>query len=78
MTRFYFEIHDGNEVFPDKIGEELASPQAARDVATSVLFSVSVPLAQYEDRRELAVYVRDENGLPSLTVRLRLSTEWAT
>jgi hypothetical protein len=72
MTRYYFDLRDGDELTSDEVGLELASFHAAQEEAARSLADMAKDAIQ--SRRIdgsgglLAVEVRDENG-PVLQAR---------
>jgi len=61
MTRYFFDIRDGCDLYPDDIGQDLADEKAAEIEATQSLAGmIKDDLA--EDRRDMAIEVRTEEG----------------
>jgi hypothetical protein len=71
MSRYYFDIHDG-EFIRDDVGVECDSFGAVRAQAAAGLADFAkdaVPSAKW---REMAVRVRDDQGRPVMQAILRL------
>jgi len=65
MTRYYFDLRDGEELAPDEEGLELTSVQAAqieaaKSLADMVRDAVYASPSKYKSR--MAIEVRDANG----------------
>ena len=72
MSRYHFDVRDGNEFTLDDEGLELFSIQTAQDeAARSIADMARDSIRKHCDgfSRDLAVEVRDENG-PVLQVKL--------
>ena len=64
MARYYFDIHDGQELVRDDVGSECASPEAVREEATGALNEISqISILNTSDRQTYAVLARDESGV---------------
>ena len=61
-TRYYFDIRDGENLYPDEEGLELADQTAAEVEAAQSLASMAKDLATLDERRDMAIEVRTELG----------------
>ena len=62
MTRYYFDIRDGEDVYPDAEGLEFPNQREAEIEAAQTLAGLARDLAGQEDRPDVAVEVRNEVG----------------
>jgi hypothetical protein len=62
MTRYYFDIRDGEDLYPDDEGLELADQTAAEVEAAQSLASMAKDVALLDERRDMAIEVRTELG----------------
>jgi hypothetical protein len=60
--RYYFDIRDGEELYPDEEGLELADQTAAEVEAAQSLASMAKDVAPLDERRDMAIEVRTEFG----------------
>ena len=69
--RFYFDIHEGDEIIPDEEGLELATVEDAYTEASRSLAGLAkdVIASHRGTGHQLAIEVRDHDG-PVLAVRL--------
>jgi hypothetical protein len=66
MALYYFDIRDGNRLFPDDQGSEMDGLNAARIEAFAALADYVKEIAPTENRRRVAIEVRDEDSKPLL------------
>ena len=76
MPRFYFDTDDGRTLMKDIDGIELASVDAARDVALKALPDMAQQTSPDGDQQRMAVSVRNESDVSILEVTLSLEVEW--
>jgi hypothetical protein len=62
MTRYYFDIRDGQDLYPDEEGLDLADQKAAEIEATSVLGDLAKDLPPLDERQHMAIEVRTMRG----------------
>ena len=63
LARYYFDIHDGQELVRDDVGSECANPEAIQKEATEALGDISqIAILNGGDRQTYAVLVRNERG----------------
>jgi uncharacterized protein DUF6894 len=62
MIRYYFDIRDGEDLYPDEEGLELADQTAAEVEAAQSLASMAKDVAPLDERRDMAIEVRTEFG----------------
>ena len=76
MPRYYFHVHDGDSLDPDRLGADLANIHEARTEAVNVARELchlwdDLPPG---DLNNMAVEVADETGQIVLTVPFRVVT----
>ncbi len=59
MPRFFFDIHDGEDFTPDRVGLDLDSLEAAKDEAKKTLPDIVKDEMLDGDRRDFTVDVKD-------------------
>jgi uncharacterized protein DUF6894 len=62
MTRYYFDIRDGEFFYPDDEGLELTDQTAAEVEAAKSLADLAKNLAPLDERHHMAVEVRTSAG----------------
>ncbi|MBR0822339.1 DUF6894 family protein [Bradyrhizobium liaoningense] len=62
MARYYFDIRDDGNIYPDEQGLEFATQREAEVEAAQTLTGLARDLAVQDDRPDVAVEVRTENG----------------
>ncbi|MER8447336.1 hypothetical protein NKH52_29605 [Mesorhizobium sp. M1066] len=70
MARFFFDLIDDGEVFPDPEGTELENREAAEDEAAIALLEIAKDQMPDGTFREVAIRVRDHTSRPLFTVRV--------
>lgn len=71
MPRFYFDVHDGDDVAVDPTGTELADAAVARDEATRTLSEIAAEEIPRDGlQRIFRIVVRDEHHEALLELRL--------
>jgi hypothetical protein len=70
MTRYYFDLDDGERVTPDADGTELADLQAARSKALQMLGEIAKAEMRDDNRSQERIHIRDEAGRTVLTASL--------
>ncbi|WP_172122419.1 MULTISPECIES: hypothetical protein [unclassified Devosia] len=71
MPLYFFDTDDGDVLFRDEIGSDLASDHAARDEASSALAELAkdhIPGAY--PQKNITMWVRNEEGEPILQLAL--------
>ncbi len=76
MTRYFFDIDDGERATRDSEGQEFDSREKVRAAAVSALPDIARDELPDGDRREFKVSVRDEAGLYVFRATLALRAEW--
>ncbi len=66
MSRFYFDLRDGEEFTRDEEGQELDDVAAAKTEATQSLAQLAKDALRRETRCQMAIEVRDAAKLPLL------------
>ncbi|WGD56578.1 hypothetical protein QA641_15205 [Bradyrhizobium sp. CB1650] len=62
MTRYYFDIRDGKELYPDEEGLEFRTQKEAEKEAARTLAGMARDMAPLDDRQDVAIEVRTEIG----------------
>ncbi|QOG23785.1 hypothetical protein FOM02_27540 [Bradyrhizobium sp. SEMIA] len=62
MIRYFFDIRDDQELYPDEDGIEFSTQREAEMEAAHTLKGLARDLAGQEDRPDVAVEVRTEAG----------------
>ena len=73
MPRYFLDVHDGDALYPDHEGLELANIWSARDEATFSLAEIGRGMLPGRDARTMFVEVRDERR--RLLVKAQLAFE---
>lgn len=62
MTRYYFDIRDGQDLYPDEEGLELTDQKAAEIEAARALGDLAKDLPPLDERKHVAIEVRALSG----------------
>lgn len=62
MTRYYFDIRDGEALYADEVGIELADQTAAEIEAAKSLGDMAKDLSPLDERHHMAIEVRTNAG----------------
>lgn len=62
MTRYYFDIRDGQDLYPDEEGLELTDQKAAEIEAARALGDLAKDLPPLDERKHVAIKVRALSG----------------
>ncbi len=76
MTRFYFDVVDGQRAVEDADGIELEDARAARDEAVGALRDLVGDLLADRDERTVVIRVRTADGNPVLAVGLMATVRY--
>ena len=76
MARFYFDINEGQGQVEDVEGQELASPEDARQMALKELGLIIRDELPDGDRGSFVVTVRDDGGIPVYVAMATIIGEW--
>ncbi|OKO83368.1 hypothetical protein AC629_22755 [Bradyrhizobium sp. NAS80.1] len=69
MKRYYFDIIDGDEIFPDEEGLELSTIEKVQEEAARSLADMARDAVRSQSgkgKQEMAIEVRDDHGLALL------------
>ena len=72
MARYYFDVTDDEGSFPDEIGIDYASLDAAKGEASRALAEIARDRVAGQDRLVFIVAVRDQRKHPLFEVRLTI------
>jgi hypothetical protein len=75
MPRFFFDIHDGEDFTPDRVGLDLDDLEAAKEEAKKTLPEIVKDEMPDGDRRDFTVDVKDVAGQVVWRVTLSLVVE---
>lgn len=76
MSRYYFDLHNGDGPLKDEHGTEIASRSGIPREVAKILLEVARDELPICDRATISVTVRDENGQPVSVSSLTFSNEW--
>jgi hypothetical protein len=63
MPRYFFHLKDGNDVLQDDIGEELATPEEARQHSLRVAFELGRNRSDRINARMCVLVTNPDNGV---------------
>jgi hypothetical protein len=70
MARFYFDLTDNGEFYPDTEGTELPSIEAVEDEAARALLEIARDAMPDGTYRQVAFHVRDDTNAALLVVKV--------
>ena len=77
MTRYYFDIHDGQALIRDTQGSECIDDDAVRQEAMGTLPVIARDVIPTDgDKQAFTVLVRDENNMTVYTATLTFAGLW--
>jgi len=76
MSRYYFDLHNGDGPTCDNEGMELSSRDSVTRQITRILVDVARDELPCEDRAVISVKVRDEAGKVVSVASLTFNNEW--
>lgn len=62
MSRFYFDVRDGDALFPDEEGVEVPDLEAVEGEAIRALAGIAKDSLDGQPMRRIAIEVRDDSG----------------
>ena len=62
MVRYFFDIRDGSELYPDEEGIEFRDQKAAQVEAVHTLAGLARDAAESESPHDVAIEVRSDDG----------------
>lgn len=75
MPRYFFDVTDTGKTFPDDQGTEFANLEQARREALRTIGEIAKDKLPDGDDREFLICIREESGVPLMTVALTLRVE---
>ncbi len=76
MSRYYFDLHNGEGPTRDEIGIDLPSRNQVSKEASRILLDLARDEISVVDRAVITVTVRSENGEPISVANLTFNNEW--
>lgn len=76
MSRYFFDLHNGDGPLSDDQGTECASLELVRNEAAKILLDVARDEMVAADTAVISITVRDADGLAILVSSITLSNEW--
>lgn len=76
MSRFYFDLHNGDGPTTDNEGMDLSSREGIARQLSRILVDVARDEMPIEDRAVISVKVRNESGKVISVATLTFNTEW--
>lgn len=76
MSRFYFDLHNGEGPTRDTHGVELASRENVSKEVTRILLDIARDEMPIKDRTVISVTVRDAVGRAISVASLTFTSEW--
>ena len=73
--RYFFDVHNGNELTRDEVGMELEGINQARDEAAEALAEVASGASRDPNPRDFSIEVRDELGQPILKAEISFAVQ---
>ena len=73
--RYFFDVHNGNELTRDEVGMELEGINQARDEAAEALAEMASGASRDPNPRDFAIEVRDELGQPILKAEISFAVQ---
>ncbi|WP_027037577.1 DUF6894 family protein [Mesorhizobium ciceri] len=70
MARFFFDLTDNGELYPDPEGTDLTDLEAAEDEAARALLEIAKDQMPDGTFREVALHVRDAASSPLFVVKV--------
>lgn len=76
MSRYYFDLHNGDGPTTDEEGVDLPSRESVTQQVTRILVDVARDEMSREERSVISVKVRNENGKVISVASLTFNNEW--
>ena len=76
MSRYYFDLHNGDGPLRDEIGLDLPSRDRVAAEASRILSDIARDEIPTHERGVISVKVRDADGQPIILTSLSFSIEW--
>ena len=73
--RYFFDVHNGNELTRDEVGMELEGINQARDEAAEALAERAGAASRGPNPRDFAIEVRDESDRPVLKAEISFAVQ---
>jgi hypothetical protein len=76
MSRYYFDLHNGDGPLRDETGVEIASRTGVLQEVARIMLGIARDELPTLDRAVISVTVRDEKGEPISVSTLTFNNEW--
>lgn len=76
MSRYYFDLHNGDGPLRDETGVEIASRAGVLQEVARIMLGIARDELPTLDRAVISVTVRDEQGEPVSVSTLTFNNEW--
>lgn len=76
MSRYYFDLHNGDGPLRDETGVEIASRTGILQEVARIMLGIARDELPTLDRAVISVTVRDEEGDPISVSTLTFNNEW--
>lgn len=76
MSRYYFDLHNGDGPLKDELGVEIASRTGVVQEVAKIMLEIARDELPTTDRATISVTVRDADGEPISVSILTFSNEW--
>lgn len=76
MSRYYFDLHNGDGPTTDNDGMELGSRESVNKQVTRILVDIARDEMPTEDRAVISVKVRNDKGKIISVASLTFNNEW--
>jgi uncharacterized protein YfcZ (UPF0381/DUF406 family) len=73
--RYFFDVHNGNELTRDEVGLELDGIDEARDEAAEALAEMAGTASREANPRDFSIEVRDESNQPVLKAEISFAVQ---
>lgn len=76
MPTYFFDIHNGNGPSRDEHGTELSSDRKIMHEMSRILLDIARDELPGQERGEISIFVRDDEGQEVCSTHLSFRTEW--
>lgn len=76
MSRYYFDLHNGDGPQKDEFGVEITSRRGIVQEVAKIMLGIARDELPTTDRATISITVRDEDGEPISVSTLTFNNEW--